>query len=478
MLRVRASIRRGCFALLLAALGTAVAGQETSSDHADALAAFVAEPDASFSWRVQRRYLHAHAEIVELRLESQTWQGELWKHQLLLVRPNRVRDASHAVLVVGGGRWRDEYDLAAADDGPLPEDGELFVGIARLLRAPVVVLGQVPYQPLFGMTEDRLIAHTFERYLATGDADWPLLLPMVNSVVRAFDASSAASEREWGAPLQRFTVTGGSKRGWTTWLTAAVDPRVVALAPIVIDALNMERHFPHQVEAWGAPSESIRPYTDLGLDRILASPEGAALRQIVDPFSYRAKLGQPKLVVLATNDQYFPLDSANLYFGELREPKYLLYLPNEPHSVEDYEPFVRTLRALHEAAASGESLPRLEWEYRSTGDALMLCVRSDPGARSWRVWRAESADRDFRDAQWQAVAQSPRSAARFALREPAQGYAAIVGEAAFGRAFHAFTLSTSLSVTAAPNEPPYGTQPAGESGLCASLQSTPVVTVP
>jgi PhoPQ-activated pathogenicity-related protein len=451
--------------------------QESGAGHTDALAAFVAEPDASFSWRVQRRFQHPDAEVVELHLESQTWQGQVWKHQLLLVRPQRVRDESHAVFVVGGGRWRDEYETAV-DDALLPEDAEMFVGIARLLRAPVVVLGQVPYQPLFGMTEDRLIAHTFERYLATGDAEWPLLLPMVNSVVRAFDASSAASEREWGAPLERFTLTGGSKRGWTTWLTAAVDARVVALAPIVIDALNMEQHFPHQVEAWGAPSESIRPYTDLGLDRILASPEGARLRQIVDPFSYRSKLGQPKLVVLATNDQYFPLDSANLYFDELREPKYLLYLPNEPHSVNDYEPFVRTLRALHHAAASGEPLPQLEWEYASTNGGLMLCVRSDPGARRWRVWRALSADRDFRDAQWVIAADSPRSSARFALPDPTQGYAAIVGEAGFGVALRAYTLSTSLSVAAAAGERPYGTQPVGQAGLCEELQSTPVVPVP
>jgi PhoPQ-activated pathogenicity-related protein len=463
--------------LLLAAVGSVAAAQETGIEHAQALTAFVAAADASFAWRVQRRYLHKDADVVELHLESQTWQGQLWKHQLLIVRPHRVRDERHGVFVVGGGRWRDEYETAT-DDALLPEDAELFVGIARLLRAPVVVLGQVPYQPLFGMTEDRLIAHTFEQYLATGDAEWPLLLPMVNSVVRAFDASSAFSEREWGSPLERFTVTGGSKRGWTTWLTAAVDPRVVALAPIVIDALNMEKHFPHQIEAWGAPSESIRPYTDLGLDRILASPEGEGLRQIVDPYSYRAVLGQPKLVVLATNDQYFPLDSANLYFGDLRDPKYLLYLPNEPHSVEDYEPFVRGLRALHEAAATGTPLPRLEWEYGGSADAMMLCVRSDPGARRWRVWRADSADRDFRDARWQPVAESSRSAARFVLPKPAQGYTAIFGEATFGAAFRAFTLSTSLSVVTAASEQPYGTQPGGDSGLCSALESTRLVPVP
>jgi PhoPQ-activated pathogenicity-related protein len=232
------------------------------------------------------------------------------------------------------------------------------------------------------------------------------------------------------------------------------------------------------VEAWGAPSDEIQPYTDLGLDRILASPEGAGLRELVDPFSYRAQLGQPKLVVLATNDKYFPLDSANLYFDELREPKYLLYLPNEQHSIERYEPFVRALRALHEAAATGKPLPRLEWDYRATGGEWMLCVRSDPRARRWRVWRAESDDRDFRDAEWHVVAESSRTAARFALTQPTRGYAAVVGEAGFGSLLRAFTLSTSLSVMAAPNEPPYGTQPAGGSGLCSELESTPTVSVP
>ena len=32
-----------------------------------------------------------------------------------------------------------------------------------------------------------------------------------------------------------FVVSGESKRGWTTWTTAAVDPRVVAMIPIVMD---------------------------------------------------------------------------------------------------------------------------------------------------------------------------------------------------------------------------------------------------
>ena len=474
------TFRRVLPGLLAALLCAAASSQEQQGEPSQALARYVAEPDASFAWHFKRRYSHRAADIVEFQLDSQTWQGELWKHQMLIVRPHRVADGRHAVLVVGGGRWRDEYDAAGtgAADVPLPEDGELFVAIARLLDAPVVVLGQVPYQPLFGLTEDQLIAHTFERYLETGDQRWPLLLPMVKSVVRAFDASSAASEHEWGAPLERFTVLGGSKRGWTTWLTAAVDERVVAIAPVVIDALNMERHFPHQTQAWGAPSEEIKPYTDLGLDRILASAEGAALREIVDPYSYRAQIEVPKLVILATNDEYFPPDSANLYFDGLREPKRLLYLPNEPHSIRHYERVVRSLRALHEAASGGAPLPLLEWEYRAGDDGVSLCVRSEPRARNVRVWRAVSVDRDLRDAQWQAVASSRHSAARFTQGEPEQSYVALFGEAEFGFGLRAFTLSTSLAVLAARGQPAYGADPPGRQGLCAELDSSPVVALP
>src|SRR5262245_56660385 len=315
------SISRPVLVTLFALVGALAAGAQTApGSAADALATYVAKPDDAFEWHVQKRYSNPDASVIELHFESQRWQGEPWKHQLLLIRPKRVEDAGRALFIIGGGRWRDEYETATGEE-PLPEDAELFVAIAKVLKTPVVVLGQVPYQPLFGMTEDRLIAQTFEQYLATGDPEWPLLSPMVKSVVRAFDASSAASEREWGSPLERFTVIGGSKRGWTTWLTAAVDRRVTAIAPVVIDVLNMERHFPHQSQAWGAPSDKIQPYTDLGLDRILASAEGAELRQIVDPYTYRDRLKQPKLVILATNDEYFPLDSANLYFAGLSEPK-------------------------------------------------------------------------------------------------------------------------------------------------------------
>jgi PhoPQ-activated pathogenicity-related protein len=457
------------FGLLAVAACAQAVAQAPGLAPDEALAAYVAKPDETFAWRVQRRYRHADAEIIELILGSQTWKGTLWKHQLVVIRPRRIDDERHAALIVGGGRWRDEYETETAGT-PLPEDGDLFVRIAGLLRSPVVALGQVPFQPLFDLTEDRLIAHTFERYLATGDSEWPLLLPMVKSVVRAFDASSALSEREWGAPLERFTVLGGSKRGWTTWLTGAVDARATALAPIVLDALNMERHFPHQSEVWGAPSEEIAPYTELGLHTVLGSAAGAALRQIVDPFSYRKALTQPKLVTLATNDAYFPLDSANLYWDELPEPKRLLYLPNEQHSVERYERFIRALRALHEATGGGPPLPALRWQFLWQDAGVTLCVRSEPTARALRLWQASSDDRDFRDAHWRPVDKTRGGTKRFDVARPAAGYVALFAEADFGSGRRAFSLATNLAVLPAVGEPGYGTEPRGLAGVCDEPQ--------
>ena len=48
--------------------------------------------------------------------------------------------------------------------------------------------------------------------------------------------------------VKEFVITGASKRGWATWTTAAVDNRVKAIMPMVIDLLNIKPSFEHH---WG-----------------------------------------------------------------------------------------------------------------------------------------------------------------------------------------------------------------------------------
>src|SRR5262249_39201898 len=159
--------------------------------------------------------------------------------------PARTEPTATMLLWNQGGKPSPTSLLAAFD-------------LATKAKAPVAFLFGIPNQPLFGkLTEDTLIAETFVRYLETKDDSWPLLFPMVKRLVKAMDAVQEFAKKEWKHDVKSFVVTGGSKRGWTSWLTGAADPRVKAIAPMVIDTLNMQKQMDYQLESYGAYSKMI-----------------------------------------------------------------------------------------------------------------------------------------------------------------------------------------------------------------------------
>ncbi len=420
-------------------------------DPGSVLADYVARPDDSFEWwQRSTSSVGNGSEYVELILTSQTWKGIPWHHQLYIIRPADVdADSPHALLMVDGGRWRDALLQPPEGSEPLPDNADLFIEIAEHLRAPVAVLRHVPHQPLFdGLTEDHLIAKTFASFLETGDPDWPLLLPMVKSAVRAMDAVEAFAAQEWGLATNAFTVIGASKRGWTTWLTGAVDDRVAAIAPIVIDMLNTDAYLRHAERVWEQQSAEIEPYTELGLHESLESPGRQALLRIVDPWHYLETLSLPKLLILATNDEYWPLDTLNLYWDDLPGEKHVIYVPNNRHRVEDFTRIVTGVIALHEHAAGKARLPQMQWDYRSNATNVELVVQSDPQPDRVRVWLAESDTRDMRKAEWTAHTVEPENGRIRYRAEPATDrYRALFAEVEYtsDRAAPLF-LSTTVRV--------------------------------
>jgi PhoPQ-activated pathogenicity-related protein len=300
------------------------------------------------------------------------------------------------------------------------------------------------------MVEDEIISHTFAQFMKTNDVEWPLLLPMVKSVVRAMDAIEEFAKAEWQLNVEHFLVTGASKRGWTTWLTGAVDPRVNAIAPMVIDMLNMKPHMKLQEASFGGYSEQIHDYTDKGLQDHMDSDRGDALRSIVDPYSYRGQLKQPKLIILGTNDRYWPVDALNLYWDDLEGEKYVLYVPNNGHGLRDHLRLVGTVCALHEHVTGGKSLPKLSWSFEDRGDSLRLELSTDTKPEAVRSWTAASETRDFRQSRWDSktVASDDGEARQFVIEieKPAHGFAAVFAEAQFNGQPMPFYLSTNLRV--------------------------------
>src|SRR5688500_15135729 len=450
------------FTLLTFTIATVLAtssmprAEEARGSPSTALAEYVAQPDPDFGWIERSAGSLGPTSYVELTLVSQEWQGVTWKHQLYVIRPSTLNPAAtHGMLVLAGNSWKDEYNRPPTEHS-LSKSAPIYAQLAEKLGTPIAVLLQVPFQPMFEkLTEDWLIAYTFDEYLKTGEQDWPLLLPMVKSAVRAMDAVQGYTKKKWGLNIETFTVTGASKRGWTTWLTGAVDKRATAIVPMVIDVLNMAPHMKHARATWGEYSEQVEPYTKRGLLDKLDTPAGRRLLQIVDPYSYRTALTQPKLIINGTNDLYWVTDATNLYWDDLPGQKYLLYIPNNGHGLKDYGRVIGSTLALHQHQSGHIPLPQFEWKYGSNDNSVTLSVNAQPHADAYRVWTTSSPTADLRKARWTSRSLPIREGATEFRVSPSREFQAVFVEGEFreGRPLPLY-LSTNMRIV-----PPIGAGP-------------------
>jgi PhoPQ-activated pathogenicity-related protein len=382
---------------------------------------YVKKPDPAFAWTQVSEGSTPAGKYTELKLTSQVWKGITWTHALIVYEPTEVIHADAVLLFVAGG-----------DVGRKPglDDHKSAFSVARACGARVAWLYQVPNQPLLGdKKEDELIAETFVRYLETGDEEWPLLFPMTKSAVRAMDAVQAWA-REQNKPATRFVVTGGSKRGWTTWLTGAVDDRVIAIAPMVIVTLNMGQQGPNQLKVWGQYSEQIHDYVERGLMERAQTPSGTKLWKMVDPYTYRDRLTKPKLLINGSNDRYWTLDALDFYWDGLKGPKYLMELPNAGHGLDQNRDWaINGLGAFFRHTLTGRPMPRVSWAF-DTGERgeATLTIRAEPAPRSARLWTAKSASRDFRDSSWESRPLKAESTIAERIPTPSDGHVALFGE--------------------------------------------------
>jgi len=128
-------------------------------------------------------------------------------------------------------------------------------------------------------------------------------------------------------------VAGASKRGWTTWTTGAVDPRVIAIVPIVMDALNFQVNAHHFWRAYGGWSFVLDDYYQLNFTTKLDDPNMFKMMSIVDPYSYRDRLTMPKLVIDSAGDEFFMLDDNYYWWNDMVGEMHLLMVQNAEHSL-------------------------------------------------------------------------------------------------------------------------------------------------
>lgn len=369
----------------------------------NALDQYIANGDQTYKWEEKESFSENGLHVNQLLLTSQTWQNGVWKHQLTVITPEK-RSYDGALLFVTGGSVKDgEPNWSTKTNDALLRG---LMGLALENEATVALVKQVPNQPLYDdLKEDALISYTLHNFKKDKDYTWPLLFPMVKSAVKAMDAVQDFSKTKYAHTINRFTVSGASKRGWTSWLSGAInDKRVEAIGPMVIDILNMPVSLDYQIKTWGDYSVEINDYVNLGIPQTHSSPDGQAITTMVDPYSYRARLTIPKMIFMGTNDPYWVVDNIKNYYQDIPGRNMLHYVPNAGHDLAGGAQAIQALGGFWSHTLRSKDYPACSWDIAVKKKVANITVGTTPdkliGAT---LWSADSDDKDFRDDKWSGV---------------------------------------------------------------------------
>src|SRR5687768_11958803 len=363
-----------------------------------ALEGYLNNGDKTFKWELKDSYNIGPVRAFNILLTSQQWHEYVWTHQITVLVPSENKYDGALLFITGGGNKKGLPKWNGADD----KFAHALSTLAEKNKGIVALLRQTPNQPLVGdLTEDALISYTLHQFKEDGDYSWPLLFPMVKSAVRAMDAVQEFSTQHLSHKINRFVVSGASKRGWTTWLTGASDKRVTAIAPMVIDILNMPVNLDYQVKMWKDYSVQIEDYVKLGIPQNTATEKGKAITTMVDPYSYRKKLTMPKMIFMGTNDEYWTVDAIKHYIDSIPGQNFIHYVPNAGHGLGDQRQALAGLSAFFGQTLSGTPYPELKWQLAQTKNGVTLKVNATPDILVDAIlWSTDSEDTDFRDEKW------------------------------------------------------------------------------
>ena len=457
-------LARQLSASALLAMTVFVAANDPAPPLSTSVDAYVKSPDESYSWQIVSSEKGDGIATVVVDMVSQQWltPAEVdrteWRHWLTLTIPDTVT-SDIGFLRIGGG----------SNGGEAPvQSSEAMAAVARATGSVVAELGMVPNQPLVfhgdgqPRYEDDLIAYAWDQFLQTGEARWLPRNAMVKSAVRAMDTVSAVMASKAGGKraVDRFVVAGASKRGWTTWLTGAMDERVVAIIPIVIDVLNIDPSMRHHFAAYGFWAPSVADFVNHRIMERFDHPRLAEIYRLVDPYYYLHRLTMPKLVLNAAGDQFFLPDSWQFYGPELRGESYLRYVPNADHSMNGTDA-VESVIAFHSLIMRGEKPPQFSWKYADDGTLRVLTQDEPKAVRLWQSTNAQA--RDFRIEAGQRYTDTvlqPTAPGLYEARvdAPETGWTAWFLELAYDvGAARPLKLSTPVAVT--PKPLPFAAKP-------------------
>ncbi|WP_118987750.1 PhoPQ-activated pathogenicity-related family protein [Photorhabdus sp. CRCIA-P01] len=397
-------------------------------------------------------------ELRHYQLTSQFWSpGNLvlpakWQHNVDIFIPDNPL-LQRALVVVNNGT-----NYNSGSEAPiLPTDFSVttLAAIARATNMIVISISNIPNQHLVyrddgkPRKEDDSVAHSWTLFMNEPEKQSliPLHIPMATSVSQAITLAQREL-KQWN--INNFIVSGASKRGWTTWLSAIADTRVDAIVPFIIDILGTRAAFKHIYESYGKNWPiAFYPYYQEHVDEKIDTPAFAKLMQIEDPLQYlgsiyESRLAIPKYIVNASGDDYYASDNARFYYDILPGDKSLRVAPNSDHrGIGNFteQSLITFINRLQQSIP----MPKLNVTLNSQQHSQILTVNFSEKPEKVIRWTATNPiSRDFRYACGIRYKASPldfnkMQQVEISLNSPVIGWEATYIEATFSDGYVATT---------------------------------------
>ncbi|XZS54351.1 PhoPQ-activated protein PqaA family protein (plasmid) [Salmonella enterica] len=422
--------------------------------------------------------------LQRFNLNSQTWspQGvvspERWQNGVDIYIPDSARE-KNALVVINNGSNNNGSGTPVA---PTNFNEEELSRIAIATRTVVISVSNVPNQVLSyqGVTtplgEDNSVAYSWKLFI--GDThkyqDASLHIPMAASVSQAFRLAKKELTQQ---NINKFIVTGASKRGWAAWLTALSAPDVGAVVPFAMDLLNTQKSLEHMYQSYGKNwPVAFYPYYNQGIDQQVGTDKFARLMRLDYPLTYLNtdmgdRLKIDKYIINASGDDFYVPDNSHFYYGLLPGSKSLRVVPNSTHngilSVAE-----QSLITFVNRFQEKQKLPEITENVQSRGDGKKeLVVNFSEKPVAILQWTARNpAARDFRyacDIKYNSVPVSLATGDNtlsISLTTPDSGWQATYIEATFT---DGYVATTQVYIT--PDEKYPETAPPSIDASCQTL---------
>ncbi|CAF3739734.1 unnamed protein product [Rotaria magnacalcarata] len=332
---------------------------------------YVNAPDPHFGWTIIDTYEAPDYKLYILNFTSQKWIDErfssrsIWWHYLCITVPNRLTRPNTAFLLIDGG--------SNTDGIPKPNDEsvELMSMLALGTGSITADLQDVPNNDPTNQTrnDNAALAWTWKAFIDNQSNPAILMhLPMTKASIRAMDAIQNFTAHLSIPVPETFIVGGASKRGWTTWNAASVDPkRVIGATPIVMDLLNLQSNLHHLYRSLVGWTFALKDFYALDIFPFIDTDNFTQMAKIIDPFNYFNRYKSIKtLQIQTTGDEFFLLDNEiYAFWKELQLTTggtYLRRIPNAEHQcIGHLISIVLTIQSFYLSVYDNKPLPSLTW---------------------------------------------------------------------------------------------------------------------